>query len=89
MATKLTFGKYKDQTFEQIAAIDPDYLRWMARESINRGGVNFSELAAQYIKTHEIEEESKVCLICGQTSCGGPAGHLDFPPFLWSRGRNV
>lgn len=75
----LTFGKHNGRTLEQIAAIDPGYLQWMAGESINRDGVNFSKLAVQYLRTHEIEEP-EVCPMCHQTSCGGPSEHMPQRP---------
>jgi len=29
--TRLDFGHYAGQTIEQLAAVDPDYLRWLER----------------------------------------------------------
>jgi hypothetical protein len=29
--TRLDFGHYAGQTIEELASVDPDYLRWLAR----------------------------------------------------------
>lgn len=65
----ITFGKYRGKTIEQLAAIDWDYLCWIARESIVRDGVNYSKLASQYIDAHE--DDIDVCPVCHETSCDG------------------
>lgn len=71
----ITFGKYKGQTLEQIAAIDPSYLQWMSTTRIIRDGVNFSKLAEKYLDEHEDDFLMEVCPICRNTSCDGPQNH--------------
>jgi len=51
---KLTFGKYKNLTLEEIKEIDLDYLRWLA--------YNNSRKERKFIVPKEIEEEAKSIL---------------------------
>ena len=46
--TKITFGKHNGKSFDQVPV---SYLQWMAEQSIQRGGVNFSAEAKAYL-TH-------------------------------------
>jgi hypothetical protein len=48
MTTKITFGKHKGFTFEQVPL---DYVKWMAGEEIVRNGVNFSQAARDFVRS--------------------------------------
>jgi exodeoxyribonuclease X len=40
--TRFHFGKYRGKAYDEIAAIDPDYLRWIVEKSELEEGIKYS-----------------------------------------------